>query len=160
VRVLDEHSINSYVAPTIRDAREVLVAQPLSISMVFCEERLSDGSYSDLLTSVRATWPETRFVVMLCTGGRISSGDAPRRSRGFALPPAAHRYRSCVDPSYEKERQKRNDGSCVVELPLTVPRWSSSSGERKALRTCRGGSHCRPRATASVTRQRFSRRDG
>jgi len=68
VQVLDEHSINSRVAPTIRDAREVLAAQLPSISMVFCEERLSDGSYSDLLTSVRATWPETRFVVMLCTG--------------------------------------------------------------------------------------------
>ena len=68
MRVLDELSINSYVARTIRDAREVLASQPLSISMVFCEERLSDGSYSDLLTSVRATWPETRFVVMLCTG--------------------------------------------------------------------------------------------
>jgi DNA-binding NtrC family response regulator len=66
VRVLDEFSIDSYVAPTIRDAREVLASQPLS--MVFCEERLSDGSYSDLLTSVRATWPETRFVVLLCTG--------------------------------------------------------------------------------------------
>ena len=68
MQVLDEHSINSRVAPTIRDAREVLAAQLPSISMVFCEERLSDGSYSDLLTSVRATWPETRFVVMLCTG--------------------------------------------------------------------------------------------
>jgi DNA-binding NtrC family response regulator len=36
--------------------------------MVFCEERLSDGSYCDLLTDVRATWPETRFVVLLCRG--------------------------------------------------------------------------------------------
>ena len=66
VRALDELSINCYVAPTIRDAREVLALR--SLSLVFCEERLSDGSYSDLLTNVRATWPETRFVVMLCTG--------------------------------------------------------------------------------------------
>jgi len=27
-----------------------------------------DGPYFDLLTGVRATWPETQFVVMLCTG--------------------------------------------------------------------------------------------
>ena len=66
VRMLDELSINSYVAPTIRDAIEVLASR--SISMVFCEERLPDGPYSDLLTSVRATWSETQFVVMLCTG--------------------------------------------------------------------------------------------
>jgi DNA-binding NtrC family response regulator len=66
VRMFDELSINNYVAPTIRDARELMALQPLS--MVFCEERLSDGSYCDLLTDVRATWPETRFVVLLCTG--------------------------------------------------------------------------------------------
>ena len=66
VRALDELSINCYVAPTIRDAREVLALR--SLSLVFCEERLSDGSYCDLLRDVRATWPETRFVVMLCTG--------------------------------------------------------------------------------------------
>ena len=65
-RVLDELSINTYVAPTIRDAKEVLASQ--SLSLVFCEERVSDGSYCDLLASVRATSPETRFVVMLCTG--------------------------------------------------------------------------------------------
>jgi|SRR5215469_267786 len=68
VRVFDELSINSYVASRIRDAMEVLASQPLSISMVFCEERVSDGSYSELLKTVRATWPETRFVVTLCTG--------------------------------------------------------------------------------------------
>ena len=66
LRIFDELSTNSYVAPTIRDARELLATQ--SLSMVFCEERLSDGSYCDLLTDVRATSPETRFVFLLCTG--------------------------------------------------------------------------------------------
>ena len=68
VRALDELSINCYVAPTIRDAREVLALR--SLSLVFCEERLSDGSYCDLLRDVRATRPETGFVVLLCTGER------------------------------------------------------------------------------------------
>jgi DNA-binding NtrC family response regulator len=71
VRMFDELSINSnvsYVAPTIRDARELLGSR--SLSTVFCEERLSDGSYCDLLRDVRATWPETAFVVLLCTGER------------------------------------------------------------------------------------------
>lgn len=35
--------------------------------MVSYEELLSDGSYCDLLTDVRATWPETRFVALLST---------------------------------------------------------------------------------------------
>jgi len=68
VRMFDELSINSYVAPTTRDARELLGSR--SLSMVFCEERLSDGSYCDLLRDIRATWPETGFVVLLCTGER------------------------------------------------------------------------------------------
>ena len=68
MRVFDELSINSYVAPTTRDARELLGSR--SLSMVFCEERLSDGSYCDLLRDIRATWPETGFVVLLCTGER------------------------------------------------------------------------------------------
>ena len=135
VRVLDELSINSYVASTIRDAREVLASQPLFISMVFCEERLSDGSYSDLLTSVCATWPETRFVVMLCTDeweeylqamhlGAQEVLRCPRRPTDIDL---------ALIQAMKTERQKRNDSPCVVELPLTVPRCSSSPGERKAF---------------------------
>ena len=59
--------IDSYSAPNIQQAREAL--QSRSFSVVFCEERLSDGTYGELLSEVRSDNPQgTRFVVMLCTG--------------------------------------------------------------------------------------------
>jgi DNA-binding NtrC family response regulator len=66
LRVFDGLPIDSYSASTISQACESLAAR--SFSVVFCEERLSDGSYRDLLQYVRANCEGTRFVVMLCTG--------------------------------------------------------------------------------------------
>jgi two-component system, response regulator RegA len=66
LRVFEGLPIDSYTAPTIEQAMEALRLRPFSV--VFCEERLSDGTYVDLLRDVRVISNETRFVVMLCTG--------------------------------------------------------------------------------------------
>jgi len=66
MRVFDGLPIDSYSASTISQAKEALGARPFSV--IFCEERLADGSYRDLLQVVRAGSESTRFVVMLCTG--------------------------------------------------------------------------------------------
>jgi DNA-binding NtrC family response regulator len=66
MRVFDGLPIDSYSAPTISQAKEAMKSR--SFSVIFCEERLSDGSYRDLLNQVRANNDGTRFVVMLCTG--------------------------------------------------------------------------------------------
>jgi DNA-binding NtrC family response regulator len=66
MRVFDGLPIDSYSAYTIGQARETLKTR--SFSVIFCEERVSDGCYRDLLQTVRATSEATRFVVMLCTG--------------------------------------------------------------------------------------------
>jgi DNA-binding NtrC family response regulator len=66
MRVFDGLPIDSYSAPSIEQAKEALRLR--SFSVVFCEERLSDGTYNDLLREVRANSEEIRFVVMLCTG--------------------------------------------------------------------------------------------
>jgi DNA-binding NtrC family response regulator len=66
MRVFDGSPIDSYAAPTITEAREALNSRGFSV--VFCEEHLSDGTYSDLLGDVRSTQSGTRFVVMLCIG--------------------------------------------------------------------------------------------
>jgi DNA-binding NtrC family response regulator len=66
MRVFDGLPIDSYSASTINQAREALDSRPFSV--VFCEERVSDGSYRDLLLDVRDRGDGTRFVVMLCTG--------------------------------------------------------------------------------------------
>jgi two-component system response regulator PilR (NtrC family) len=66
MRVFDGLPIDSYSAPSIEQAKEALRLRPFSV--VFCEERLTDGSYNDLLREVRAASEDIRFVVMLCTG--------------------------------------------------------------------------------------------
>jgi DNA-binding NtrC family response regulator len=58
--------VDGYSVPTLRDAREILARQ--SFGVVFCEERLPDGLYGDLLAEVRLDKRDTRFVVMLCVG--------------------------------------------------------------------------------------------
>jgi two-component system response regulator PilR (NtrC family) len=66
LRVFDGLPIDGYSAPTIQQAKEALRLRPFAL--VFCEERLSDGSYIDLLRHVRSSFEDIRFVVMLCTG--------------------------------------------------------------------------------------------
>jgi two-component system response regulator PilR (NtrC family) len=58
--------IEGYSAPSIQQAKDALKLRPFSL--VFCEERLSDGSYADLLRYVQTTCTDTRFIVLLCTG--------------------------------------------------------------------------------------------
>jgi DNA-binding NtrC family response regulator len=58
--------VNVFGAATLAEAREVLSEQ--SISVVFCEARVSDGRYLDLLTFARAKQPSIQFVVMLGPG--------------------------------------------------------------------------------------------
>lgn len=57
--------INPFVVSTSQQAREMLSS--LSFALVFCEEITADGSYRELLSEVRATDTQTRFVVMLST---------------------------------------------------------------------------------------------
>jgi DNA-binding NtrC family response regulator len=66
MHVFDGLPIDAYSAPSIQQAKEALQLRPFSL--VFCEERLADGSYVDLLRHVRLTNNETRVVVLLCTG--------------------------------------------------------------------------------------------
>ena len=66
MRVFDGLPIDSYSASRVDQAREALKSR--NFSVVFCEERLLDGTYFDVLAEVRTLHPATRFVVMLCTG--------------------------------------------------------------------------------------------
>ncbi len=65
LHVFEGLPIDSYCAPCIEDARAALKSR--SFSVVFCEERLFDGSYHELLRDVCSS-EATAFVVMLCTG--------------------------------------------------------------------------------------------
>jgi DNA-binding NtrC family response regulator len=66
IHVFDGLPIDAYCAPSIQQAKEALQLRPFAL--VFCEERLGDGLYIDLLRHVQLASSDTRFVVLLCTG--------------------------------------------------------------------------------------------
>jgi DNA-binding NtrC family response regulator len=66
MRIFDGLPVDSYVAPTLEEARLALTSRPFSI--VFCEERLRDGSYRELLSEIQSNAQDTQFIVLLCTG--------------------------------------------------------------------------------------------
>lgn len=66
LRILDGLPVDIFTAATIRQAHEVLAGH--SIRLIFSEEHFADGTYRELLRTVRAQHPGLRMVLMLCTG--------------------------------------------------------------------------------------------
>jgi len=66
LRTLEGLPVNTFSASTVFQALEFLATHPLAI--VFCEERLPDGSYRQLLASLPSRPQMNRFIVVQCTG--------------------------------------------------------------------------------------------
>jgi DNA-binding NtrC family response regulator len=66
LKIFDGLPLNTYCASSLKQARETLELR--RCALVFCEERLGDGSYEEFLAELREAKQSTRFVVMLCTG--------------------------------------------------------------------------------------------
>ena len=60
LRTLEGLPVNTFSASTVFQALEFLATHPLAI--VFCEERLPDGSYRELLTSLPSSPHMNRFI--------------------------------------------------------------------------------------------------
>jgi DNA-binding NtrC family response regulator len=56
----------THCVSNIEQARDFLCSH--AVPIIFCEDRLPDGTYRELLSSVRSEWPDTRFVVVQCLG--------------------------------------------------------------------------------------------
>ena len=72
--VLHGLPINIYSAAKIEQAQEVLSSQPIAV--IFCDGRLSDGPYRDLLSVVSSKHPATQFVVVLSPDEWSEQNDA------------------------------------------------------------------------------------
>lgn len=66
LKVFEDLPLNTYCVSNLKQAREALATH--EVAVVFCEERLSDGSYRELLSTVQQLNKIPRFVVTLCTG--------------------------------------------------------------------------------------------
>lgn len=65
-RILDSLSANVFIVGTLAHAREVLQLQPITI--IFCDERLSDGPYRELVHFAKDLRNTEQFFLMLTTG--------------------------------------------------------------------------------------------
>jgi DNA-binding NtrC family response regulator len=61
VRILESFRVNTFVSVTLADAEEVLSRH--GVALVFCDDRLTDGSYRDLLQALR-TWEKAPHPVV------------------------------------------------------------------------------------------------
>lgn len=66
LRVFEGLPLNTYCVSNLEQGREVLAIH--NVSIIFCEERLGDGTYRDFLSQAQSSNKNIRFVVMLCTG--------------------------------------------------------------------------------------------
>jgi DNA-binding NtrC family response regulator len=63
VHALLDWGVKVYCCRTIAQARKVLAREP--VSQVFCNARLPDGSYRDLVRIAKVSRPEARVVVLV-----------------------------------------------------------------------------------------------
>ena len=59
--MLEGFRVNTYASASLAEAEEVLSRQ--GVALVFCEDRLTDGSYRDLLKILR-TWERAPRIVV------------------------------------------------------------------------------------------------
>ena len=66
LRILDGLPADVFAVGRIAQAIEVMEARPIAV--IFCEERVSDGTYRDLMAFAAAQQKNVQFVVLLTTG--------------------------------------------------------------------------------------------
>ncbi len=66
LRILNDLPVDVFTVTTQAQAREVLAQR--AISIVFCEERVPDGTYLDLLAHTLTRHESVQFIVMLFAG--------------------------------------------------------------------------------------------
>jgi DNA-binding NtrC family response regulator len=76
LRILNNLPVDVFTVGTHAQARGVLAQRPISI--VFCEERVPDGGYLDLLAHVLTRHESVQFIVMLFAGEWAHHAEALR----------------------------------------------------------------------------------
>jgi len=66
LRILKDLGVNAFASATLAEAEEVLSRQ--RVALVFCDDHLTDGSYRDLLRSLR-TWKQSPHTVVTTRTG-------------------------------------------------------------------------------------------
>lgn len=76
LRFLAGLPLNIYTVGNVAEADETFVER--EIDAVVCDERVSDGTYHDVLALTLDKKPRIQFILLLCTGGQEEYSEAIR----------------------------------------------------------------------------------
>lgn len=88
LRFLEELPLNIYTVGNVVEAEETL--EEREIDVVVCDERVSDGTYHDVLALTLDRKPQIQFVLLLCTGGQEEYSEAIRLGVTEVVRPPLH----------------------------------------------------------------------
>ena len=88
LRFLEELPLNIYTVGNVEEAEETF--EKHEIDVVVCDERLSDGTYHDVLALTLDRKPQIQFILLLCTGGQEEYSEAIRLGVTDVVRPPLH----------------------------------------------------------------------
>ena len=88
LRFLEELPLNIYTVGNVEEAEETL--QEREIDVVVCDERVSDGTYHDVLALTLDKKPQIQFILLLCTGLQEEYSEAIRLGVTDVVRPPLH----------------------------------------------------------------------
>lgn len=88
LRFLEGLPLSIYTVGNVEEAEETF--QQHQIDVVVCDERVSDGTYHDVLALTLDQKPQIQFILLLCTGGPDEYAEAIRLGVTDVVRPPLH----------------------------------------------------------------------
>ncbi len=107
--LLEEYGLEPMIASNVEETRQILKRRPMHV--VFCEDKLPDGGFREILCRVKAIRPEIQVVVSSMLGDVYEYIEAMNLGAfDFVAPPyRSSEIVSIVDGAYRRYRVRRKD---------------------------------------------------
>ena len=128
LNMLEEYGLEPMIASNVEETRQILERRPMHV--VFCEDRLPDGGFREILRLVKANRPEVQVVVSSMLGDVHEYIEAMNLGAFdfIASPYRSSEIISVVDGAYWRYRLKRKDEGVLHHQTEVVQ--GSKSGAR------------------------------
>ena len=111
--MLEEYGLQPMIAANVEETRRILERRPMHL--VFCDDKLPDGGFREILCLVKANRPEVQVVVSSMLADVHEYIEAMNLGAfDFIAPPyRSSEIISVVDGAYRRYRLKRKDESVL-----------------------------------------------
>ena len=109
LNMLEEYGLEPIIASSVEETRQILERRPMQV--VFCEDRLPDGGFREILCLIKANRPEVQVVVSSMLEDVHEHIEAMNLGAFdfIASPYRSSEIISVVDGAYKRYRLKRKD---------------------------------------------------